>query len=281
MQRLGVWVGLFGSAIALVSSVVGAVEKRWDPPTWVGLGMALVGGLGVAVSVRGASLSRRAANRLSCLSLVLVVLGVGGIYLFPRPAEDDSEKSETADQGRGDEGPADSDPPTESTAGSDTTTSTSTSAPAGEEVGRGGGGEAGRHGSPDPDESSTTTVSAPELPDPPPTTTTSLRTTAPPTTARRGPTWTEQQGSLGANTFLNPANASGQGPRIEPWAYVEVSCKVHAPQIESANPDGYWYRIASPPWNNNYYAVANTFWNGDTPDQPPYTHNTDFNVPDC
>jgi hypothetical protein len=91
----------------------------------------------------------------------------------------------------------------------------------------------------------------------------------------------EQQGSLGANTFTNPYNASGMGVKIPPMAYVEVSCKVYAPQIASANPDGYWYRIASSPWNNAYYAVANTFWNGDIPGQLPYTHNTDWAVPNC
>lgn len=94
-------------------------------------------------------------------------------------------------------------------------------------------------------------------------------------------TWPEQQGSLGANTFTNPYNASGMGVKIQPYQWVNVACKVYAPQITSANPDGYWYRIASSPWNRAYYAVANTFWNGDVPGQKPYTHNTDFNVPNC
>ena len=95
------------------------------------------------------------------------------------------------------------------------------------------------------------------------------------------PTWSEQQGSLGANTFTNPYNASGIGVKIQPYQWVAVSCKVYAPQIASANPDGYWYRIASAPWSNNYYAVANTFWNGDIPGQKPYTHMTDWAVPNC
>jgi hypothetical protein len=95
------------------------------------------------------------------------------------------------------------------------------------------------------------------------------------------PTRAEQQGSLGANTFTNPYNASDMGVKIQPYQWVEVSCKVYAPQIVSANPDGYWYRVASPPWSNAYYAVANTFWNGDIPGQKPYVHNTDFAVPDC
>jgi hypothetical protein len=94
-------------------------------------------------------------------------------------------------------------------------------------------------------------------------------------------TWREQQGSLGANTFRNPYNASGMGVKIKPYQWVEVRCKVYAPQIVSANPNGYWYRIASPPWSNAYYAVANTFWNGDIPGQRPYVHFTDWAVPNC
>ncbi len=125
-----------------------------------------------------------------------------------------------------------------------------------------GGGTGGGDAPPDP------------VPDTPPPTS----TPPPPTTPR---TWAEQQGSLGANTFTNPYNASGIGQKIAANQWVEVSCKVHAPQIASANPDGYWYRIASAPWSNNYYAVANTFWNGDVPGQRPYTHNTDMAVPNC
>lgn len=48
--------------------------------------------------------------------------------------------------------------------------------------------------------------------------------------------------------------------------------------MPSAAPDGYWYRIASPPWNDQYYAVDNTFGNG-VELGSPYTHNTDFQVP--
>jgi len=91
----------------------------------------------------------------------------------------------------------------------------------------------------------------------------------------------ELESSTGANTFLNPYNASGMGQKIAADTWVDVACKVYAPQIRSANPDGYWYRIASPPWNNVYYAVANTFRNGDIPGHPPYIHSTDWAVPDC
>ena len=91
---------------------------------------------------------------------------------------------------------------------------------------------------------------------------------------------TEQEGHFGVNTFQNYSNASGLGTRIGAGAYVGVSCKVYAPSIASVSPDGYWYLIASSPWNNQYYAPANTFMNGD-PWGGPYSHNTDFSVPDC
>lgn len=93
-------------------------------------------------------------------------------------------------------------------------------------------------------------------------------------------TRSEQEGHHGANTFTDYHNASGMGPRIGVGQWVQVSCKVYDPTIQSASPDGYWYRIQSSPWNNAYYAVANTFMNGD-PWDGPYTHNTDFSVPNC
>jgi hypothetical protein len=107
----------------------------------------------------------------------------------------------------------------------------------------------------------------------------SAQPAAPPETNSSG--YLEQQGSHGVSTFSDPENATGTGPRIPAMAYVVVSCRVYAPEIPSANPDGWWYRIASAPWNNAYYSPANTFWNGDIPGNLPYTHNTDFNVPVC
>lgn len=98
--------------------------------------------------------------------------------------------------------------------------------------------------------------------------------------AARGQTFAEQQGSHGVNTFTNYQNASGVGQRVNAWTWVAVSCKVYDSTIASVNPDGYWYRLASSPWYDAYYAPANTFMNGD-PAGGPYTHNTDFSVPDC
>ncbi len=96
-----------------------------------------------------------------------------------------------------------------------------------------------------------------------------------------GPTtYSELEGHNGSNTFSDPVHASGTGPRINPGQTIQVLCKVYAPQIASVKPDGYWYAIATSPWNSAYYAPANTFMNGD-PWNGPYSHNTDMNVPDC
>jgi hypothetical protein len=89
----------------------------------------------------------------------------------------------------------------------------------------------------------------------------------------------EEYSKKGAATFQY-LDGSGPGQPIEFREFVNVSCKVHSTTLASTRPDGYWYRIASMPWDNKYYAVANTFLNGDPPGGP-YTHNTDFSVPDC
>lgn len=84
----------------------------------------------------------------------------------------------------------------------------------------------------------------------------------------------------GVPTFSDYQNASGPGPAIRFGQIIQVSCKIYDPAIPSASPGGYWYRIASPPWRNSYYAVANTFLNGDPPGGP-YTHPYDPDVPNC
>lgn len=87
--------------------------------------------------------------------------------------------------------------------------------------------------------------------------------------------------SLGAATFTDPYSVDTLGPRIEFLRQVQVSCKVYSPVIPSVGPKGYWYRIASPPWNNDYYAPANSFLNGDPPHGPYTGKDIDETVPDC
>jgi hypothetical protein len=95
------------------------------------------------------------------------------------------------------------------------------------------------------------------------------------------PTRTEQETpNHPVNTFQNYHAPAVTGPSIAAGMYIRVSCKVYDPAIPSVSPDGYWYRIASRPWNNAYFAPANTFMNGDSYGGP-YTHNTDFAVPNC
>lgn len=84
----------------------------------------------------------------------------------------------------------------------------------------------------------------------------------------------------GAPSMADPHDVAGVGPRIDFGKTAMVSCKLLAPSIGSVSPDGYWYRIATAPWNDHYYVAANTFLNGD-PVRGPYSHNTDFAVPDC
>lgn len=87
--------------------------------------------------------------------------------------------------------------------------------------------------------------------------------------------------SLGAATFTDPYSVDTLGPRIEFLRQVQVSCKVYSPVMPSIGPKGYWYRIASPPWNNHYYAPANSFLNGDPPHGPYTGKDIDETVPDC
>ena len=95
------------------------------------------------------------------------------------------------------------------------------------------------------------------------------------------PTWREQETpNHPVNTFTNYHNASGMGTPVAAGQWVDVACRVYDPTIASSNPDGWWYRIHSSPWNDRYFATANTFMNGD-PYGGPYTHNTDFNVAVC
>jgi len=101
--------------------------------------------------------------------------------------------------------------------------------------------------------------------------------TAPPP----GPGILEEAGEAGARTYRDPFDLSQTGRSVSPFQQVRVECRLHAPTLSSVTPDGYWYLLLSPPWNGNYYAPANSFWNGDIPGQMPYTHNTDFDVPKC
>jgi hypothetical protein len=54
--------------------------------------------------------------------------------------------------------------------------------------------------------------------------------------------------------------AGAQGTTLAGQEGVQVSCRVSGRQLAEGNDT--WYRIASSPWNNAYYAFAGAFWNG-------------------
>jgi hypothetical protein len=62
------------------------------------------------------------------------------------------------------------------------------------------------------------------------------------------------------HTWSNYTNAGGtQGPTIPAYATVQITCKVTGFKVADGNT--WWYRIASPGWNNNFYASADAFYN--------------------
>ena len=63
-----------------------------------------------------------------------------------------------------------------------------------------------------------------------------------------------------ANTWTNYTNAGGQaGQQIASHATVQIGCRLTGFAV--ANGNTWWYRIASAPWNNNFYVSADVFYN--------------------
>ena len=83
------------------------------------------------------------------------------------------------------------------------------------------------------------------------------------------------------HTWTNYNNAGGyEGPTIAAYRTVEVACKVIGFAV--ANGNRWWYRIASDPWSNNYFASADAFYNnGNTSGSLAGTPYVDPAVPDC
>ena len=98
-------------------------------------------------------------------------------------------------------------------------------------------------------------------------------------TSASGPPHEELTGSIGANAFGDPRTLTDRAPMIPPDTTVSVRCRFYAPSIPSVEPDGYWYLIDSGEWAG-LWSPANSYMNGDVPGGP-YTHNTDFGVPEC
>jgi hypothetical protein len=83
------------------------------------------------------------------------------------------------------------------------------------------------------------------------------------------------------HTWTNPVNAGGsEGPSIQAGQSVGVACKIAGFRVADGNT--WWYRIASSPWSNGYYASADAFYNnGQTSGSLLGTPFVDAAVPDC
>lgn len=90
----------------------------------------------------------------------------------------------------------------------------------------------------------------------------------------------ETAGGL-AHTWTNYLNAGGtQGPSIQGGQTVQIACKVQGFRVADGNT--WWYKIASSPWNGNYYVSADAFYNnGHTSGSLRGTPFVDNSVPNC
>jgi len=83
------------------------------------------------------------------------------------------------------------------------------------------------------------------------------------------------------HTWTNYTNAGGtQGPSIPSNATVEITCAIQGFRVADGNT--WWYKIASIPWNDAYYASADAFYNnGATTGSLVGTPFVDPSVPTC
>lgn len=99
-----------------------------------------------------------------------------------------------------------------------------------------------------------------------------------PAPAVTGKTYTQISGNKeGTRVFNDPRRLSREIARIPFMQSVEVSCRAYVPSMLSVT---WWYRLASPPYNNEWWSPAVTFLNGDKP-EGPYEHDVDEAVPVC
>ncbi len=94
------------------------------------------------------------------------------------------------------------------------------------------------------------------------------------------PTFAETAGGV-THTWTDYTNAGGtQGPSVPANTTVQVTCALSGFRVADGNT--WWYRIASSPWNNAYYASADAFYNnGETSGSLLGTPFVDPSVPGC
>ena len=93
-------------------------------------------------------------------------------------------------------------------------------------------------------------------------------------------TYAETTGVV-TNTWTNYTNAGGfQGATIPSFTTVQITCALTGFPVQNGNT--WWYKIASSPWNNAYYASADPFYNnGQTSGPLAGTPRVDPAVPLC
>jgi len=93
-------------------------------------------------------------------------------------------------------------------------------------------------------------------------------------------TYAETTGGV-THTWTNYSNAGGnEGPTIPLHTTVQISCVVQGFRVSDGNTN--WYRIASSPWSDSYYASADAFYNnGATSGSLNGTPYVDPAIPSC
>jgi hypothetical protein len=86
--------------------------------------------------------------------------------------------------------------------------------------------------------------------------------------------------SVGARTFRNPLIFGGEGKRVPPGQRVRVVCRYQQADPAPSVQDGWWYLLASSPWNRQYYSPASSYLNGDPPGGP-YLTIVNNGIPVC
>ncbi|HEX8753208.1 MAG TPA: CHAP domain-containing protein [Solirubrobacterales bacterium] len=120
----------------------------------------------------------------------------------------------------------------------------------------------------------------PAEPSPPPAPSPSPPPAPSPAPAPAPPTYAETTGGV-THTWTNYTNAGGtEGPSIPSNATVQVACALTGFRVADGNT--WWYRIASSPWSDAYYASADAFYNnGHTSGSLIGTPFVDPAVPHC
>lgn len=93
-------------------------------------------------------------------------------------------------------------------------------------------------------------------------------------------TWTETTGTP-ARTWSDYKTAGGKaGEPLGPRQSVQVSCRIRGFIVQDGDP--WWYRIESSPWNGDYYATSDAFYNqGSTSGPVDNGVIVDEQVPEC